>query len=192
MGILAIAQTAGINLTTFNVLAGAIVIGVGFGLQNVINNFVSGLIIIFERPIRVGDRVDIAGVEGSIEDIGTRRITILTNDNISIIVPNQRFLTDNVIKLPNGTMPIRLRIPIAVKSGADPRVVERLLLEAARESPDVLEQPPPAVRLLAVTGNLAFELHVWNSKLIRSRDQLVSALNFAILEKLARAEIATA
>jgi small-conductance mechanosensitive channel len=97
IGLMVIVQTAGIDLTTFNVLAGAIGIGVGFGLQNIVSNFIAGLIIMFERPIKVGDRIEVDQVDGDVLEIGARSTTVLTNDNITIIVPNSRFITESVV-----------------------------------------------------------------------------------------------
>src|SRR5215813_2709546 len=90
IGFLIILQTVGINLTTLNVLAGAVGIGIGFGLQNIANNFISGLIILLERPIKVGDRVEVQGVTGQVQSVSARSTVIRTNDNISIIVPNSK------------------------------------------------------------------------------------------------------
>ena len=89
-----------VKLAGIAALTVALGVGVGFGLQNIFSNFISGLIIMFERPIKIGDRVEIANVEGTVQSIGARRTTILTNDNITIIVPNQRFITENVIHDP--------------------------------------------------------------------------------------------
>ena len=97
IGFLIILQTVGINLTTLNVLAGAIGIGVGFGLQNVASNFISGLIILFERPVKVGDRIEVDGIDGKVTGIGARSTTVRTNDNITIIVPNSKFISENVV-----------------------------------------------------------------------------------------------
>jgi small-conductance mechanosensitive channel len=96
IGLLIVLQTVGIDLTTLNVLAGAVGIGVGFGLQNIASNFISGLIILLERPIKVGDRIEVGDVDGDVIEIGARSTTVRTNDNIAIIVPNSKFITDNV------------------------------------------------------------------------------------------------
>jgi small-conductance mechanosensitive channel len=184
VGFLAIVQTAGINLTTLNVLAGALAVGVGFGLQNIFSNFISGLILMLDRPIRPGDRIEIAGAEGEVKHIGARRTTILTNDRVAIIVPNQRFVTDNVINLGYYEAPVRVRLNVPVQHGPDPHAVEQVLLGVARSNTDVLSVPPPAVRLLNVAGTMQFELQVWNHTHLHRRDQLVSELNFAVLEAL--------
>lgn len=186
VGTMVVLQTVGIKLTAFAILAGAIGVGVGFGLQQIISNFISGLIILFERPITVGDRVELGNLEGNVQHIGLRRTTIITSDNVAILVPNSRFITDNVVNLRYHADRIRVHASVNVSQGADPKAVERFLLEVAQSHPDVLKDPPPAVRLLALQGggNMGFELQVWNTNRIDARDALVSDLNFAIREKL--------
>ena len=184
-GFVIILQTTGIDLTVLNVLAGTLGIGIGFGLQNVINNFVSGLIILFERPIKVGDRIELDNVHGQVTRIGARSTTILTNDNISIVVPNLKFITENVVNWSHAGSKVRFRIPVMVAHGTDPYLVERLLVEAVLKVPDVLSEPEPGVRLLAFTENgLQFELRVWSSALLQRRGLLTSKLNYAIHDKL--------
>ncbi len=131
IGLLVIVQTAGIDLTTFNVLAGAVGIGVGFGLQNVVSNFIAGIIIMFERPIKIGDRIVVGGVEGNVVEIGARGTTVLNNDNISVIVPNSKFITEDVINWKYNDDKVRFRMPVGVAYGSDARLVERVLLELA-------------------------------------------------------------
>ena len=138
IGLLIILQTVGINLTTINVVAGAVGIGIGFGLQNIASNFISGLIILFERPIKIGDRIEVAGVEGDVVSVGARSTTVVTNDNIAIIVPNSKFVTENVVNWSYTDPTVRFKIPVSVGYGSDVRLVEKLLLEVAKENPDVL------------------------------------------------------
>jgi small-conductance mechanosensitive channel len=186
VGFFVLLQTAGIDLTTLNVLAGALGIGVGFGLQNIVGNFISGLIIMFERPIKVGDRIEVGEVEGDVVRIGGRSVQVLTNDNITIIVPNSKFITENVINWSHNERRVRFRIPVTVAYGSDVRLVERLLLEVAARDPDVLDKPAPAVRLMEFgDSGLKFELRAWSSTLIQKKGLLVSNLNFAILELFA-------
>jgi small-conductance mechanosensitive channel len=181
LGLAVILQTAGIDLTALNVLAGAIGLGLGFGLQNIVNNFISGLIILFERPIKVGDRVVVGEVEGDVVHIGGRSTTVVSNDNISIIVPNSRFITENVVNWSHNDRTVRFRIPVSVAYGSDVELVERLLLAVAADNPDVMESPPPAVRLMEFgDSGLGFELRVWSTTLIHRRGLLTSALNRAI------------
>ncbi|TAH35268.1 MAG: mechanosensitive ion channel [Planctomycetota bacterium] len=184
LGLLVILQTVGIDLTTLNVLAGAVGIGLGFGLQHVISNFVSGLIILFKRPIRVGDRIEVDEIEGDVVKIGARSTTVLTNDGIAVIVPNSKFITENVVNWKYSGDAVRFRVPVGVAYGSDLRLVERLLLEVAAQNVDVLEEPMPAVRFVAFgDSSLDLELRVWSSTLVHRKGQLVSALNYAIHDK---------
>lgn len=190
IGFLVIVQTAGIDLTTLNVLAGAIGIGVGFGLQNIASNFISGVIILFERPIKIGDRIEVGEVEGDVVAINARSTTVVTNDNIAIIVPNSKFVSENVVNWGYVDRKIRFRIPIGVAYGSDPRQVEQLLLDVAKENPDVLDEPAPAVRFLSFgDSSLDFELRAWTSSLLHRKGKLISDLNFAIHNKLRSAGV---
>jgi small-conductance mechanosensitive channel len=183
-GLIIILQMSGIDLTILNVLAGTLGIGVGFGLQNIVNNFVSGLIILFERPIKVGDRIEVGNVHGRVIHLGVRSATILTNDNVSIIIPNQKFVTENIINWSHTDDKRRFIIPVTVALSSDPYLVERLLLEAANEEPEVLKVPPPGVRLFWFGENgMHFELRAWSNTLIHRRGLLTSKLNFAIYDK---------
>jgi small-conductance mechanosensitive channel len=191
VGLLIILQTVGIDLTTFNVLAGAIGIGVGFGLQNIVSNFISGLIIMFERPVKMGDRIVVGGVEGNVVNIGARSTTVLDNDNIAVIVPNSKFITDNVVNWKYNNNEVRFRIPVSVAYGSDARQVETLLLEVADREPDVLQLPPPVVRFLEFGDNgLLFELRAWSSSLVDRKGKLISQLNFSIYERFTEEGVA--
>lgn len=181
IGLAVIFQTAGIDLTALNVLAGAIGLGLGFGLQNIVNNFICGIVILFERPIKVGDRIVVGDVEGDVVHIGTRSTTVVSNDNISIIVPNSSFITENVVNWSHNDRKVRFRIPVSVAYGTEVALVERVLLEVAAANPDVLENPPPVVRLMEFgDSGLCFELRVWSTTLIHKRGLLTSSLNIAI------------
>lgn len=184
IGFLVILQTVGINLTTLNVLAGAIGIGVGFGLQNVASNFISGLIILLERPIKVGDRIEVDNINGRVIKVGARSTHIKTNDNITIIIPNSKFITENVVNWSYGGGKVRFRIPVGVAYDSDIDLVKRLLLEVAAGNADVLNDPKPNVRLVEFGDNsLNLELWVWSEKKLHRRRVLFSDLNFAILQK---------
>ena len=185
VGLLVIVQTAGIDLTTLNVVAGAVGIGVGFGLQNIANNFISGLIILFERPIKIGDRIQVGDVEGDVVEINVRSTTVVTNDNISIIIPNSKLIDENVVNWSHNDRKIRFRIAVSVAYGTDVRLVERLLLEVAADNPDVLEDPPPSVRFIEFgDSGLHLELRAWSTTLLHRKGLLVSSLNFVIYDKL--------
>lgn len=183
LGAAGILQTAGLDLTALSVFAGAIGIGLGLGLQNITNNFVSGLIILLERPIKVGDRIEVGGIDGDVMEIGGRSTRIQTNDNITIIVPNSRFVSENVINWKYSDSIVRFRIPIGVAYHSDPRDIERILLDVARANPDVLQEPPPQVWLRSFGDNaINFELLAWNRTLVHRKGKLVSDLNRAIYE----------
>lgn len=184
VGLLIIVQTVGIDLTTLNVLAGAVGLGVGFGLQNVVGNFIAGLILLFERPIKLGDRIEVAGVEGAVVAIRARATTVVTNDNIAIIVPNSTLTSQNVVNWSYTDAKVRFKIPVGVAYGSDARLVERLLLEVARENSNVLEAPAASVRFMEFGDSaLRFELRAWTTTLVHRKGELFSALNFAINDK---------
>jgi len=183
IGLIIVLQTSGLDLTILSVFAGTVSIGLGFGLQNIASNFISGIIILLEQPIKVGDRIEVEDVQGDVIKINARSTTVLTNDNISIIVPNQKFVTEDVVNWSHSDQIVRFRIPVGVAYGSDVRLVEKLLLDVAKENPDVLREPKPVVRLLSFDDNsIGFELQVWNTSLIRRRDKLISDLNFAIFD----------
>lgn len=185
VGFMVILQTVGIDLTTLNVLAGAIGVGIGLGLQDVANNFISGLIILFERPIKIGDRIIVGDVEGQVVEIRARSTTVITNDNIAIIVPNSKFVTENVINWSYTDRRIRFRIPVGVAYGSSPALVEQALLEAVAEVEEVLQQPPPGVVFQEFgESSLNFELRVWTTTLLHQKSALVSRVNFAVHRKL--------
>ena len=190
VGAMFILQNAGLNLSAFSVLAGAVGVGVGFGLQNIISNFVSGLIIMLERPIKIGDRVEVGGIEGVVQDIGFRRTTVVTNDKMAILVPNQRFILDNVVNQVYAESPIRLRLPLQVASGTDPELMRHLLCDAAHEHSEVLREPAPQALLTSMGGAAtAYELAVWHEARGPRRQQLASDLAFLVARKLREHEV---
>jgi small-conductance mechanosensitive channel len=189
-GLLIILQTMGIELTTLTVFAGTVGIGVGFGLQNIANNFVSGLIILFERPVKIGDRIEVGDVNGRVVDIASRSTTVVTNDNVAIIIPNSKFIVENVINWSYNDPKIRFKVPVTVAYGSDVRVVEKALLEVARANPDVLEDPAPSVRLVEFGDNgIQFALLVWSESRVHWKGRLISQLNFSIWDKFREYQI---
>lgn len=185
VGFLIIIQSVGIDLTTLNVLAGAVGVGVGFGLQNIANNFISGLIILFERPIKVGDRIEVDDVNGEVIAVGARSTSIKTNDNITIIVPNSKFISENVTNWSFGDDIIRFRIPVGVSYDSDVDQVAELLLEVAADNPDVAKDPEPSVFLREMADNsINFELLAWSRTKLHRPGRFRSELNFAVIRKL--------
>ena len=181
IGLLIVLSTSGIDLTALNVLAGAIGIGVGFGLQTIANNFISGLIILFERPIKVGDRIQVGDITGDVVRIAARATTITTNDNIEIIVPNAEFISSRVINWSHTDRMVRLHVPVGVSYSSDPEHVRRLLIAIAAEHSSVLKTPEPDVIFERFgESSLDFVLRVWTTEFITKPQVLQSELNFSI------------
>jgi small-conductance mechanosensitive channel/competence protein ComGC len=157
-----ILQVWGFNLSSLTILASGISVAIGFGFQNIAKNFGSGLVLLFERPIKVGDFVEVNQYMGIVEHIGPRSTIIRTLDQISIIVPNSRFLEEEVINWSHSNSISRVRLPLGVSYNCDVNLVKTILLQVAQESTDVLKEPPPLV-LFKGFGDHAinFELLVW-------------------------------
>jgi small-conductance mechanosensitive channel len=189
VGVIVILEAVGIDLSAFAVLAGAVGVGLGFGLQNVTSNFVSGLIILIERPVKVGDRIEIGGVRGEVRRIGARATTVVTDENIAIIVPNSQFISERVTNWSHTGQLTAFVVRVRMGWRADPELVRRLLLEVAAGHPHVLREPAPEVELLDLRNGLQFALQVWSSQDLQSEARLKSELNFAIREKLGDRDI---
>lgn len=185
VGFLLLLQSAAeIDLTMLGLVAGGVGVGVGFGLQNIANNLISGFFILFERPIKVGDRIEVGEVHGHVVHIAARATTVRTNDNIDIIIPNSSFTSFNVINWSHGDQRVRFRIPVTVAYGSDARLVERLLLEVAEENENVLKEPSPRVVFWAFGDSaLEFQLRVWTTRMLHRRGVFFGQLNLAIYEK---------
>jgi small-conductance mechanosensitive channel len=190
IGIFIVLENTGIHLGALTVFAGAVGVGVGFGLQNIASNFISGLVILAERPITIGDRVEVAGVTGQVQQIRARSTVIVTNDNISMIVPNSKFIDSPVTNWTYGDPRVRFRIPIGVAYGSDVNRVREALIAAGRTNPHVLEDPGPSVFLKQFgESSIDFELVVWSAEMSHRPSRFKSDLNFAIEEKLRGAGI---
>ncbi|HSB78319.1 MAG TPA: mechanosensitive ion channel domain-containing protein [Candidatus Methylomirabilis sp.] len=170
----------GLDLTKVTVLAGALGVGIGFGLQGVVNNFISGLILLFERPMHVGDTVEVADLSGEVSRIGIRASTVRTGGGAEIIVPNSQFVTE---RLTNWTLSDRLRrieLPVGVNYGASPKDVIALLEAVARAHPDVLQNPTPRAYFTGFgESSINFELHAWTGKFgqwFQIRSELATAV----------------
>jgi small-conductance mechanosensitive channel len=190
IGIIIVLENTGIHLAALTVFAGAAGVGVGFGLQNIASNFFSGLVILAERPITIGDRVEVAGVAGQVQQIRARSTVIVTNDNITMIVPNTKFIDSPVTNWTYGDPRVRFRVPIGVAYGSDVKKVRQALIAAGRSNSHVLEDPAPSVFLKQFGENtIDFELVVWSSEMSHRPSRFKSDLNFAIEEKLREAGI---
>ncbi|HKQ30444.1 MAG TPA: mechanosensitive ion channel domain-containing protein [Burkholderiales bacterium] len=188
IGLLIIMQTAGINLTTFNVLAGAVGVGIGFGLQNIVSNFISGLIIMLQRPIKVGDHIEVSGVEGDVIEIGARHTSLMTANGVTVIVPNSKFITEVVHNWEYMHSQTPLSVTVNVKANdVDPRAVEKILIGIAANHADVSKQPLPRVYFKSQgSATLVFELIVWTRLDIARRHLLLNDLNYTVYEALRR------
>ena len=155
-------NAGGVQLNKFTVLTGALGVGVGFGLQNIVNNFVSGLILQFERPIHIGDVLDIDGTTGTVTHIGIRSSTVKTFQGAEVIIPNGNFISGKVINWTLSSSLRRAELPVGVAYGTDPKLVIKLLSQAANAHESVLTSPPPVVYFKEFgDSSLNFELQFW-------------------------------
>jgi small-conductance mechanosensitive channel len=173
----------GVDMTKMTVLAGAFGVGIGFGLQSVVNNFVSGLILLFERPMQVGDSVQVGNLQGRVRQIGIRASIVRTWQGAEIIVPNANLITQEVTNWTLTDELRRLDLTVGVNYGAAPRKVIELLERVANAHPDVLEQPAPRCLFMGYgDSSINFELGVWTeySKSLEVRSDLCIAIYDAI------------
>ncbi len=206
IGLVIIFQTAGIDFSALGFVAGAIGVGIGFGLQEITNNFISGIIILFERPIKVGDRIEVQStgyrrkkaqiggaasrkkdesnkstIRGDVVKISSRATTIVTNDNISILVPNSDLINSSVTNWSHNQDLVRLNLPVHVSHNEDPEVINKLLLEIVKENPGVLNNPSSDV-LFDEMGEraLTFNLRVWTKEYVHRPNVLKSQIYYSI------------
>jgi potassium-dependent mechanosensitive channel len=180
----------GYDLTQFTILAGALGVGIGFGMQNIVNNFVSGLILLFERPVQVGDviQLDDATV-GTVTRIGTRAGVIRTPDGAAVIVPNGLLISGRVTNWTLSSRKRRIHLPVGVVAGSDPKEVIDVLEGAAAAHPLVEKRPPPEAVFVSFTpGALNFELRAWTEH-HEEWTQIRSDIDIAANEALTRASI---
>jgi small-conductance mechanosensitive channel len=182
---LVLALTAiGVDMTKFTIVAGALTVGIGFGLQNIVNNFVSGLIVLFERPVKVGDTVEIDGIVGRVQHIGIRATVIHSTTGAEVIIPNGKLISD---KVTNWTLSSQLRqiaVPVVTKPDINVARLKATLQEVARWNKQVLESPAPEVLFIKRgVDAFEFELRVWTGDLdawLRVRSDLISDINDAL------------
>lgn len=183
-GLFSILQTNGIDLSAFGILAGALGVGIGFGLQNITNNFISGLIILFEQPIKVGDRIEVGDISGDVITISARSTTVITNDNISVIIPNSQFIDSQVINWSHNERKIRFNFPVGVSYKENPEKVRAILVAIATSHPGVLTNPSPDVLFDEFDdSSLNFFLRVWTIDYINKPKVLKSELYFEIFKR---------
>lgn len=183
VGVLISFQFLEINLTSLAVVFGLLSVGIGFGLQNITANFISGLIIMFERPISVGDRVQVGDKEGDVTEISIRSTMIRTLNNISIIVPNTEFVENDVVNFSHGDPTFRLDINVGVSYSSDLDTVLKALNEIAEEHPKVMNIPKHQVHLTNFgDSSWDMQLRVWIPN-VKERYILRNEINQAIVRK---------
>ena len=183
--LLALKAGFSLDLTSIAVLFTALSVGIGFGLQYLAADIASGFILLFERPVRVGDRITIGEDEGDVQSINLRTTVVATNDRISIIVPNSKLVSQRLINWSYGDPRARIAIPVGVAYNSDIDLVTRTLLQATEEVDNVLRDPSPKVQFLKFGDwSLDFRLLVWTNR-PRLHTQIRSDINYRI-EKLFR------
>jgi len=179
---------AGIELDRLTVLAGALGVGIGFGLQNVVQNFVAGLLLLFGGPIKIGDKIQIGDLTGEVRAIGFRASTVRTYQGAEVIVPNSKLIADQVVNWTLSDQKRRVELDISVDFGTDPVRVLTLLVEVGRAHPKVLAEPAPSAFFVRQGDNaLAFQLLVWSS--FDDSGTVRSELMTAVNQRLVRDEI---
>lgn len=189
VGVLISFNFVGINLSSLTVIFGLLSVGIGFGLQNVTSNFISGLIILFERPISVGDRVMVNEIEGDVMEINIRSTMVRTVNNISIIVPNSEFVSKDVINYSHGDSTYRLDINVGVAYGSDLDNVLNALKEVADTSSDVMKRPEPEVHLIEFgESSWNMQLRAWIED-VKNYPRIRNELNQAIVRTFRKYDI---
>ena len=187
--LLALKQAFAIDLTSIAVIFTALSVGIGFGLQYLAADVASGFILLFERPIRVGDRITVGEDEGDVQSINLRTTVVTTNDRIAIIVPNSKLVSDRVINWSYGDPRARIAIPVGVADDSDIQLVTDTLIDAAEGVENVLTEPPPRVQFLKFGEySLEFRLLVWTNH-PRRHVQLRSDINYRIARLFREREI---
>lgn len=183
MGVLISLSSIGINISSLTVFGGIVGVGIGFGLQNITQNFMSGLIILLERPIKKGDIVKVGDTSGRVLDIKARSTLVLTRDDVVMIVPNSDFITKQVVNDSFSGDKLRLHIDIGVSYGSDVDKVTQVLMDVANTHDKVLKSPPPTVVLKDFADSaLIFTLRIWTHELW-FYDLLLSDLRYEVVRK---------
>ena len=190
-GVLVAVNLIGFNMNSVLVALGGLSIGIGFGLQNIASNFVSGVIMVFERPIKIDDRVTVGGTYGIVKAINMRSTVVTTPEDIDIIIPNSKFISETVTNLTHDNTRTRIKVSVGVSYESDEDLVKKVLLEVANSHPDIIKEMnpdlpdvvPPFVRFIQFgDSSLNFELLAWIPNVMR-RLEIISELHFMIRKK---------
>lgn len=189
LAFLIVFRTLGLDLTTLAFISGGLSIGIGFGLQEIVANFISGTLLLFEQSLRPGDVISVGGEMGEVKNLSIRATTVTTLDNVELIVPNQLFLTSTVTSYTKTNRSIRVLIPVGVSYGSDPKEVREVLLETAQRHQLVRTDPEPVVHFMDFgDSSLDFRLAVWvDDPLVRL--SVASDLRFMLWKALAEHNI---
>ena len=192
LGILIALNVAGLSLTNFTTILGGLSIGIGFGLQSIASNLISGLILIFERPVRVGDTITVGDTFGMVNAINLRSTHITTNDNIDIIVPNAQLVSEPITNWTHRDKQVRIKVEVGVAYGSDTTQVKNALTDVAKAHPRTINQPEPSLSSLVKApevhfihfgdSSLDFVLYVWIYE-AREQHSILSDLHFMIDQK---------
>lgn len=178
-----------VDMTSVAVVLGFLSLGIGFGMQYIASDIVSGFILLFERPMRIGDRIKIGDVEGRVQSISVRTTIISTNDNLAVIVPNSELVRNRFINYSYGSPEVRIAVPVGVAYGSDIDKVKAALMQAGAAVEEVLRQPPPQVRLKEFGDSaINLDLLIWIRE-PHNHQQIRSKVNFEILREFANQRI---
>ena len=190
-GVLVAVNLIGFNMNSVLVALGGLSIGIGFGLQNIASNFVSGVIMVFERPIKIHDRVTVGGTYGIVKAINMRSTVVTTPEDIDIIIPNSKFISETVTNLTHDNTRTRIKVPVGVSYESDEDLVKKVLLEVANSHPEIIKETnpnlpdvvPPFVRFIRFgDSSLDFEMLAWIPS-VMLRLETISDLHFMIRKK---------
>lgn len=172
---------AGLNMTALSVIGGGLGIGIGFGLQKVVGNLISGFLILFDRSIRPGDVISIGESYGRVEKMGARYLAVRSRDGVETLIPNEEMITTRVVNWSYRDRHVRVKIPVQISYGDDPKLAMQLMLDAAMVNDRVMDDPKPVVNLMGFGDNgINLELRVWINDPEQGMNNVRSAINLLI------------
>ncbi|MFN7175662.1 MAG: mechanosensitive ion channel family protein, partial [Thermaurantiacus sp.] len=189
-GVIAAGSAIGLNLTSLSLFAGALGVGIGLGLQDIVRNFTYGILLLFDRSVEVGDYIELAnGTAGQVVAIGPRATTITTNDNVDILIPNAELMSKELVNWTRNHTTRRVRVPFSVAYGSDKELVKQAALEAARNVPFTMPETEQEQTQVWLTGfgdsALEFQLIVWPTlDAVKRRGRMLAAYRWALDDSL--------